>query len=330
MLKRSRFVLGEEVARFEEEWATYCRRRYCVGVGSGLDALILLLRAYAIGPGDEVLVASNTFIGTWMAVSSVGAIPVPVEPDGSMTMSPHLAQEAVTEKTAAILTTHLYGNRSDMDELTKTARFYSVPLLVDACQAHGIVGADLGDGAAFSFYPTKNLGCMGDGGAVVTDNPDVVSALRDFRNYGGQQKDEHARLGVNSRLDELQAAILSAKLPYLDYWNAARRRNAETYATVLGMRLPLTVSHIFAMFSTRRDELREMLAAAGIATMIHYPHAPHEQPCYKGGYPKQLVAARLSRELLSLPVGPELTPAQVEFVAATVASASVSLAAEAA
>lgn len=306
-------ILGPEVEAFEREWAAYCGKRYAVGVGNGFDALVLMLRAFGIGPGRNVLVPSNTYIATWLAVSAVGANIIAIEPDeATHCIDPNRVAEAGSHLVGgAILAVHLYGNRCDMASLRKIATEYGVPLLVDAAQAHGLKGEDLGDAAAFSFYPTKNLGALGDAGAVVLNDEKRAQTIRSLRNYGSTSKNVHTRIGVNSRLDELQAAFLRAKLPLLDGYLVRRAHNAERYGAFVN-----GVHHHAVIRSEVRGALRERLAARGIETLVHYPLPPHRQPAYEHlnscSFP---IAEKLAREVLSLPCGPELTAAQVESVA---------------
>ena len=270
VLTSGRYILGPEVEAFEAEFARYVGCRYCVGVGNGLDALRLALLALGVKPGDEVLVPGNTFVATWLAVSQVGAKPVPVEPDeASFNMSPHAAANAVTPRTVGILPVHLYGNPADMDGLMDVARRHGLLVLEDAAQAHGaryrgISVGGIGRAAAWSFYPTKNLGALGDGGAITTNDPNVAERARLLRNYGSRLKYEHEVKGYNSRLDELQAALLRVKLLHLDEWNERRRALASSYVEGLqGADVVLPTSepwcdpvwHLFVIRSKRRDQL---------------------------------------------------------------------------
>lgn len=337
-----RYLLGPELDAFEEHFARFCGAEHCVAVGSGLDALRLTLRALGVGPGDEVLVPSHTFVATWLAVSEVGAVPVPVEPgaDGADTflLDPVRLEEARTERTRAIVPVHLYGHPVDLDPVTGFARRHGLPVLEDAAQAHGARyrGARVGSGyaAAFSFYPGKNLGALGDGGAVTTSDPDLAERLRLLRNYGSRDRYRHEVPGVNSRLDELQAAVLSVKLGYLDAWNARRREIADRYTGALaglpGVTTPSAalwaepVWHQYVLRSTVRDRLRELLAGAGVGTQVHYPVAVHDSGVYgnlRGRFGELSRARRLADEVLSLPIGPHLSNGEVDFVAAAVRSA---------
>jgi len=297
VLRRCDFILGSAVAEFEEAFAAYCDAKHCVGVASGLDALALALRGLGVGAGDEVIVPANTFIATALSVMQTGAVPVLVEYDpDSFNIDPELVRRAITAKTRALVPVHLYGRPADMDPILAIAREHELLVVEDAAQAHGAryhgrrVGS-FGDAAAFSFYPGKNLGAYGDGGAVVTSNDDLAREIRAMRNYGSTVKYHHDVVGVNSRLDSIQAAVLNVKLPYLDLWNQLRRASAALYQQWLWdlpITLPLTPSdaeHVFHLFVVLLDE-REMLQAelskVGVQTGIHYPVPIHLQPACKG------------------------------------------------
>jgi dTDP-3-amino-3,4,6-trideoxy-alpha-D-glucose transaminase len=326
------FVLGEETARFEAEFAAHAGVKHCIGVADGLDALVLILRAAGIGPGDEVIVPSNTFIATWLAVSQVGAAPVPVEPDPrTYNLDPERIEAAVTARTKAILPVHLYGQPADMEAIGAIARRRGLRVFEDAAQAHGARCAgkragSLGDAAAFSFYPGKNLGAFGDGGAVTTDDDALADRVRVLHNYGSRRKYDHEVAGVNSRLDELQAALLRVKLPRLDAWNDRRRAIARIYDEGLGAVPGVTVPHapawaepvhhLYVIAHARRDALQEHLAAAGIGTLIHYPTPPHRSGAYAAAFPGASlpIASRLGAEVLSLPMGPHLAEGAVRAV----------------
>lgn len=327
-------IMGSELSAFEEEFATYCGARYCVGVGNGLDALALALRAGGIGPGDEVLVPSQTFIATWLAVTMVGATPVPVEIDERhYVLDAKRIAEKITPRTAAIIPVHLFGQPAQMDEIRAIAETAGLFVLEDAAQAHGARfggrrSGSLGHAAAFSFYPTKNLGAMGDGGAVVTDDAALAEKLRALRNYGSKIKYVHEVQGTNSRLDELQAAILRVKLRYLDDWNAQRRAIAQRYTDALqgleSVNTPLVMAetehvfHLYVVRNARRDALSSFLGERGIATAIHYPTAPHMQRAFEGLGIKAddlPLARRAADEALSLPLWPQMRLSDVDTVA---------------
>lgn len=318
-------VLGEEVARFEKAWSAYCDKRHCVGVGNGYDALLLMLRAAGIGPQCQVMVQTNAHVSAWLAVDATGARVVPVEPDPHSLLldAGHVVDVARSVGGVdAVLVTFLYGRVPDMLTLTKAAHTLGAHVLVDAAQAHGIGGALLGDAAAFSFYPTKNLGALGDAGAVVTNNPLLAGRVREFRNYGGAERNVHTlRYGVNSRLDELQAAFLNIKLPQLDKDNARRARIARTYERALCVPTPTMfpdVHHLFVVRSQQRAAVMERLAALGVETAVYYPTPPHLQPAFRhlgyerGSFP---IAETHAREVFSVPSGPELSDAEVHCVA---------------
>lgn len=331
------YLLGDELTHFESEFAAYCEAAHCVGVANGLDALHLILRAFRIGPGDEVIVPTHTFIATWLAVSYAGATPVPVEPDPrTFNLDPARIERAITPKTRAILPVHLYGQPADMDPILALARAHKLKVIEDAAQSHGARyksrrAGSLADAAAFSFYPAKNLGAIGDGGAITTNDPDLAERLRALRNYGSRQKYHHECLGFNSRLDDLQAAFLRVKLRKLDEWNARRRAVASRYLAALSsipsLELPFVpgyaepVWHIFAVRDARRpskrDQLQSSLAASGIGTLIHYPIPPHLSGAYSsagykpGSFP---VAEEIASTELSLPMGPHLSPQQQDSV----------------
>lgn len=318
------YILGEEVEKFEGEFAKYCGAKQCVGVSNGLDALRLILEAYGIGEGDEVIVPSNTFIATWLAVSQVGAVPIPVEPDiNNYNIDPNLISAFITNNTRAIIPVHLYGQPADMKPIMEIAEKYNLLVIEDAAQAHGAsyrgsrVGS-LGHAAAFSFYPGKNLGAFGDGGAVVTNDSYLSSKLKVLRNYGSQKKYENDIKGYNTRLDALQAAFLSIKLKFLDEWNARRSHIAEYYKIKLSapdLILPeiiegnSSVWHLFTIRTNQRDELKHHLLTEGIETMIHYPTPPNLSKAYKNDmkWESMPIAEELSNTTLSLPIFPQLS-----------------------
>ncbi len=329
------WVLGPEVEAFEAEFAAYCGATHCVGVGNGLDALTLILRALGIGRGDEVLVPSNTYIATWLAATHAGATPVPVEPCAdTYNLDPARLESAITPRTRAILPVHLYGQPADMAAIVAIARRHGLAVIEDAAQAHGARcrGARVGtlaNAAAFSFYPTKNLGAVGDAGAVVTDDGDLAGRVRALRNYGARERYRHELPGVNSRLDELQAALLRVKLARLDAWNGCRRDAAARYRSLLAdepaVVLPQVapwadpVWHLFVVRLAKRDAVRARLEAEGIAALVHYPVPPHRQPAYaelgweRGSLP---IGERLHDEVLSLPLWPQIGEADQERVVA--------------
>lgn len=326
------YVQGNELSSFETEFARYCQSQHCIGVGNGLDALHLILKAYDIGVGDEVIVPTNTFIATWLAVTYCGATPVPVEPDEyTYNLDPQLIEAAITRRTRAIMVVHLYGQPAAMDEIKSIAKKYNLKVIEDAAQAHGAlykgkkVGS-LGDAAAFSFYPAKNIGAIGDGGAVTTNDAMLADKIRLLRNYGSKEKYQHEVAGFNSRLDELQAAFLREKLKKLDEWNAKRQQIAQAYLSALKnipIGLPLVLGdgvsawHLFVVRTKDRDRLRKHLQAVGIETAIHYPKAPHLQKAYhslgftKGAFP---IAEAMQEEILSLPFYPQMDKTQVDLV----------------
>lgn len=336
VLKSGCYILGEEVEAFEASYAGYSEARHCVGVANGLDALFLSLKAMGIGTGDEVIVPSHTFIATWLAVSRCGAIPIPVEPrEDTYNIDADRIEGKITDRTRAIIPVHLYGQPADLDPIISLAHKYELKVLEDAAQAHGArykgrrIGAH-GDAVAWSFYPGKNLGAVGDAGAVTTNDKELAERIRMLANYGSRVKYENQIQGINSRVDPIQAAILSVKLKYLDEWNARRANLAKYYTGAFcnsEMNLPHVpdwaqpVWHQYILRTRRRDRLQERLAQAGISTLVHYPKPPHKQTAYKhtdldlGSYP---IAERLADEVLSLPIGPQLTKEQLLHVSGEV------------
>jgi len=330
-------IMGHELEAFEAEFAAYCGTQHAVGVGNGLEALHLILRALDLGPGDEVLVPTNTYIASWLAITHTGARPVPVEPDpATNNMDPARVEAAITPRSKAILAVHLYGQTADIDPILAVARRRNLKVIEDSAQAHGARyhgrrAGSLGDAAGFSFYPGKNLGACGDGGAVTTNDPELARRVRVLRNYGSHVKYHNESLGFNSRLDELQAALLRVKLAKLDDWNERRRKLARRYleklAGVPGLVLPTVpawadpVWHLFVVRHPRRDQLQKSLAEAGVGTLIHYPVPPHLQPAYaalgykRGNFP---IAEELADQVLSLPMGPHLAEADQDRVVAEV------------
>lgn len=331
------YILGEEVAAFEREFAAYCEARHCIGVADGLDALALILKAYGITSGDEVLVPSNTFIATWLAVSQAGATPVPVEPDSrTHNIDPARLEAAITPRTKAIMPVHLYGQPADMAPLLEVARRHGLKVIEDAAQAHGARyqgrrAGSLGDAAGFSFYPGKNLGALGDGGAITTNDDALAAKLRLLRNYGSTVKYRHELAGVNSRLDEMQAAVLRAKLPALDAENEARRRVAAAYLEALqGLPLQLPevaagaepVWHLMVIATDRRAAVQAALTEAGIGHLVHYPIACHQQQAYADrSWPPLPIAEALQHQVLSLPIAPYMTGEDVRRVAGVIRKA---------
>jgi dTDP-4-amino-4,6-dideoxygalactose transaminase len=326
------YILGEEVDAFEQEYSAYCEAKHCVGVANGLDALHLALVALGVGPGDEVIVPSNTFIATWLAVSLCGATPIPVEPNElTYNIDHNLIEAAITPRCKVIIPVHLYGQPADIDPILKVAQKYGLRVLEDGAQAHGArykgkrIGAH-SDVVAWSFYPGKNLGAYGDAGAITTNDPEIENRIRMLRNYGSRKKYVNEIRGFNSRLDPLQAAALRVKLRHLDQWNELRRAIASRYLnglTQTNLVLPFVpdwadpVWHLFVVRNEMRNDLQRRLNEAGISTLIHYPIPPHLQGAYadlgigKGALP---VAERIHAEVLSLPISPSMTFEQVNRV----------------
>jgi len=332
VMHSGQYILGDEVKKFESNYAKYTESSYSAGVANGLDALHLSLKALGIGPGDEVIVPANTYIATWLAVSHVGATPVPVEPDIlTYNMDPKLVEKALTKHTKAIMAVHLYGRPMDMDPILELAKQHNLKVVEDAAQAHGAfyknrrIGSH-GDIVAWSFYPGKNLGAYGDGGSITTDNPDIHNQILMLRNYGSKEKYINDVIGFNSRLDPIQAAILNVKLQYLDTLNARRREIAQQYISGLDGQaciLPLAdinneyAWHLFVIRHTQRDELQSQLKRRGISTLIHYPIPPHLQTAYKNlGIKKgQLpITEMIHKEVISLPMDPSMKDDAVAYV----------------
>jgi dTDP-4-amino-4,6-dideoxygalactose transaminase len=328
------YVLGEEVAQFEQEYSQFNKIAHTVGVGNGLEALTLALRALGIGPGDEVLVPSNTYIATWLAVTHAGATPVPVEPDPlTSNLDPTRLAAALSPRTRAILPVHLYGQPCRMPEILDFAARHGLAVVEDNAQAQGAtydgqLTGSFGAVNATSFYPTKNLGALGDAGAITTPDAALAEQLRRLRSYGAIQKNHHELPGYNSRLDEVQAAVLRVKLRHLPTWTAQRRQIAAWYdahlADVPGLRLPTVAAgaapvwHLYVVHTTQRDTLRQHLAAQGIETLVHYPVPPHLQPAYAPlGWPvgSLPIAEGLATTCLSLPLWPGMTEEMVVAVA---------------
>lgn len=339
VLERTDFILGRDVALFEEEFAAFCGVDYAVGVDSGTSGLELALRAYGVGPGDEVITVANTFMATALAISFTGATPVLVDIDpDTYTLDASLLESVITARTKAIIPVHLYGQPADMDPILELAEHHGLIVIEDACQAHGAtykgkpVGS-LGHAAAFSFYPGKNLGAYGDAGAVVTSDTKVAELLKMLRNYGSAQKYHHKMRGFNRRLDTLQAAVLRVKLPHLEAWSAARRQHAKLYNELLedSALVPIeadyarSVYHLYVVRVKNREELQANLQAQGVSTGIHYPIPVHLQPAYQdlgyqgGDFP---ITERYAKEILSLPMYPELPLEQIERVAQAIKHAA--------
>jgi len=336
------YLLGEEVSSFEREFAGYCGAKHCIGVANGLDALILILMAYrelgVMAEGDEVIVPANTYIASILAISRAGLKPVLVEPDErTYNIDPNLIEAAITEKTKAIMAVHLYGQCADMDPICALAKKHGLKVIEDAAQAHaatyrGRKTGSLGDAAGFSFYPGKNLGALGDGGAVTTSDDELAETIRALRNYGSHQKYHNKYKGMNSRLDEIQAAILRVKLKTLDEDTEKRRKVAEAYLSALksqssGLTLPYVADygtpawHLFIVRTPKRDELAVHLAEKEIQTVTHYPIPPHHQAAYPefSGYSLPITEA-IHREVLSLPISPVMDKGDVVAVTESILS----------
>jgi len=332
------YILGSEVDEFELAFSRYCESKYAVGVGNGLDALHLALLAMGVKPGDEVIVPSNTYIATWLAVSQCGATPIPVEPiEATYNINPEMIEDSITSRTKVILPVHLYGQPADLDPILAIAHKHGLRVLEDAAQAHGAyykgkrIGGH-GDAIAWSFYPGKNLGALGDGGAVTTNDVEIADCIRVLRNYGSRIKYKNEIQGFNSRLDPIQAAILQVKLAYLDEWNARRKVIAKKYLEALSdteLVLPQVpewaepVWHLFVIRSPKRETLQQHLRDASIGTMIHYPIPPHLQRAYvdlgfsEGCFP---IAEAVANEVLSLPIGPHLEMEDADVVISSIKS----------
>lgn len=339
VMESGQFILGNEVEAFEAEFAAACEAKHCIGVANGLDALHLILRALKIGEGDEVIVPANTYIATWLAVSYAGAKPVAVEPDvRTCNLDPTLIEEAITPQTKAIMPVHLYGQTADMDPINELAERYGLKVIEDAAQAQGARykgrrAGSLAHAAGFSFYPGKNLGALGDAGAVVTNDDALAEEVRVLRNYGSKVKYYNETRGFNSRLDEMQAALLRVKLRRLDEWNERRRQLAEHYLRTLegaaDLVLPYVpewadpVWHLFVVRQSARKRFIEHLNDAGVGTLIHYPVPPHLQDAYAdlglpaGRFP---ISEQMSNEVLSLPIGPHLSEEAADYVVSQVSS----------
>ena len=342
------YILGKEVASFEEDFAEFIGTKYCVGTSNGLDALFLVLKAWDIGEGDEVIVPSNTYIATWLAVSYAGAKPIPVEPDKrTFNIDPALIEEKITKRTKAIIPVHLYGMPADMDPIMDLAEKYNLKLLEDSAQAHSAIYGNkkcgsLGTASAFSFYPGKNLGAYGDGGAITTNDPDLAEKVRCLSNYGSKIKYYNEYKGYNCRLDEIQAAILRVKLPYLDEWNRKRHLVAKEYYKIDNPKINLPYQglqreniqedkicfvqpysgiksipcwHQYVIMSEKRNDLQKYLNLSGIETMIHYPIPPHKQKAYMQmnnlSFP---IAEQIAKQCLSLPINPFISNINLQYI----------------
>ena len=329
VLNSNWFIKGKFLAEFEKKFADYCGAKKCIGCGNGLDALSLILKAYNISDGDEVIIPANTFIATALAVSYVGAKPVLVDSNDFYNMDVELIENAITDKTKAIIAVHLYGMPADMDPINEIASKYGLVVIEDAAQAHGAIYkgkkvGTLGDAAAFSFYPGKNLGSLGDGGAVVTNNEDIAEKIRKLGNYGSSKKYIHEFKGVNSRLDEMQAAFLNVKLNHLDDWNNSRKEIAKYYLeniTNKKVKLPKLINeiesvwHLFVVRVENRDEFIKYLSDNGIQALIHYPITVNKQDAYKelNSYIFEK-AEKYANEIVSLPMYPNLTEEMLRYV----------------
>jgi len=332
VIDSSAYILGPDVKRFEENFAAYCGTKYAIGVDSGTSAIEMIMRAFDIGPGDEVIAPANTFIATVLPISYVGAKPVLVDMDPkTYNIDVNRIEEKITSKTRAIIPVHLYGQPVDMDAIQSIAKKHNLLVFEDACQAHGSFykgqrAGSMSDAAAFSFYPAKNLGCYGDGGIVVTPHEEIYLKIRKLRDYGQEKKYHHIEIGYNRRLDTLQAAVLDVKLKYLDGWNEGRRINAARYVEKLNgsaYLLPevfeknVPVWHLFVIQTEKRDELQKYLAEQGISTGIHYPIPIHLQKsyqylgCNKGDFP---VTEKAADRIVSLPMYAELTEEMIDYV----------------
>jgi dTDP-4-amino-4,6-dideoxygalactose transaminase len=330
------YILGNRLEKFEQEFAKYLGVKHVIGVANGLDALTISIKALGIGKGDEVIVPASTFIATWLAVSEAGAIPVPVEVNKNCLINPDNIKAAITNKTKAIIPVHLYGRVCNMEKIIEIAKEYDLKIIEDSAQAHGAFlqngnkkAGSFGDCSGFSFYPGKNLGCFGDGGCVSTNNDELAKKIRLLRNYGSNITYEHEIKAGNSRLDELQAGVLSIKLKYLDEWNRRRQNIAKIYIrelkNVKELILPEYVDghvwHIFAIRTQRRDELQQFLFSKGIGTKIHYPKPIYLQKAYRDLDIKEglfSVTENIAKEELSLPIGPHLKEEEVMFCATEV------------
>lgn len=333
------YILGKQVQTFETEYANYCHTHFCTGVANGLDALIIALKALDIGHGDEVIVPSNTYIASWLAVSAVGAIPVPVEPRiDTYNINPDLIDAAITQKTKAIMPVHLYGQCCEMETIMKIATAHNIYVVEDNAQSQGAtyngqITGSFGHINATSFYPGKNLGAFGDAGAITTNNEQLWNQCQIIRNYGSEKKYYNQIKGMNSRLDELQAGLLSIKLKHLNHWNQERQEIARLYneklSSINQITLPklsknaTSVYHLYVIRTKQRDALQHFLTEKGIGTLIHYPVPPHLQLAYsdmkmeKGRFP---IAEEIAETCLSLPIYPGLTETEINYIASSIQS----------
>jgi dTDP-4-amino-4,6-dideoxygalactose transaminase len=334
VLEKGWYVLGTEVARFENNFAAYCGTKHCIGVGNGFDALALIFKGYIqlgkLQKGDEVIVPANTYIASILAIIEADLVPVLVEPKiETFNLNPDLIADKISSKTKAILAVHLYGQLAEMDEINKIANQHNLIVVEDAAQAHGAVSGfvksgNLSNAAAFSFYPGKNLGCLGDGGAVITNDSELAKVIQSLRNYGSEKKYQNEFIGVNSRLDELQAAFLNLKLPHLDAENNVRRAIAKRYLSdIKNAKIVLPfwnfskdhVFHLFVIRTQNRQQMQQYLLENGIQTMIHYPIPPHLQKAFSAwndwSFP---ITEKMHQEVLSLPISPVMTMDEVDFV----------------
>ncbi len=331
VLESGYYILGEKTKKFEQEFAKYCGSKYCVGVGNGLDALKLIFMGYDIGPGDEVIIPSHTYIASALAIIQAGAKPVFVEAcRNTFNINPDLIESSITKKTKAIMVVHLYGQIAAMDELTKIAKKYNLKLIEDSAQAHGAEykngkrSGNLGDASGFSFYPGKNLGALGDGGAVTTDDELLANKIRAISNYGSEKKYVHKYQGVNSRLDEIQSAVLSVKLNYLDKDNTRRQQISKYYRDHIKnnmIEIPYLygkenshVWHLFVIKTKKRNELQKYLSEKNITTMIHYPVAIHKQESFDKYNINCEVATELAAEVLSIPISPVMKDIEIQYI----------------
>jgi len=336
VLSGGQYIGGQEVTTFESNFAQFVGADHCIGVGNGLDALTLSLRSLGVGPGDEVIVPSHTFIATWLAVSENGAIPVPIDTaTDEFAFDINQIESAITDRTRGIIVVHLYGCPVDLDQVAAIARRHHLWVIEDAAQAHGAryngkrIGS-LSTLTTWSFYPGKNLGAFGDGGAVTTNDTKLADSVRLLSNYGSVQKYEHKVLGVNSRLDPIQAAVLDVKLRHLDSWNGVRRAIAGLYLEELknleDLRLPSFTEgscwHLFVVRTTKRDLIQSKLSEFGIGTGVHYPKPPHLQSAYRSTFERfgsaLVETEKLAKEVLSLPMGPHLTQSDIEHVCGSI------------